>query len=96
MGEGFVYGRFDYNWRDDMIIGADNDPNKAADSFNVANIKVGYRFNDDRYDVAIWAKNAFDDDHRTRAFNSVIREGSVSAYPLEPRTVGITLRASVQ
>ena len=96
MGEGFLYGRLDYNWRDDMFIGADNDLNKAADSSSVANIKVGYRFNDDRYDVAIWAKNAFDEDHRTSAFNSVIREGSLSAYHLEPRTVGITLRASVQ
>ena len=96
MGEGFVYGRFDYNWRDDMFIGADNDPNKASDSYGVANIKAGYRFNNDRYDVAIWAKNAFDKDHRTHAFNSVIREGSLTAYHLEPRTVGITLRASVQ
>jgi outer membrane receptor protein involved in Fe transport len=96
MGEGFLYGRFDYNWRDDMFIGADNDLNKVADSSGVANVKLGYRFNDDRYDVAIWAKNAFDEDHRTSAFNSVIREGSLSAYHLEPRTVGITLRASVQ
>jgi iron complex outermembrane receptor protein len=96
LDEGFIYGRFDYNWRDDMFIGADNDPNKASDSYGVANIKAGYRFNNDRYDVAIWAKNAFDKDHRTHALNSVIREGSLTAYHLEPRTVGITLRASVQ
>ena len=96
MGEGFLYGRLDYNWRDEMFIGNDNDPNKATDSFGIANVKVGYRFNDDRYDVAIWAKNAFDEDHRTSAFNSVIREGSLTGYHLEPRTVGITLRASVQ
>jgi outer membrane receptor protein involved in Fe transport len=96
MGEGFLYGRLDYNWRDEMFIGNDNDPNKATDSFGIANVKVGYRFNDDRYDVAFWAKNAFDEDHRTSAFNSVIREGSLTGYHLEPRTVGITLRASVQ
>ena len=31
MGEGFLYGRLDYNWRDEMFIGNDNDPNKATD-----------------------------------------------------------------
>ena len=96
MGEGAVYSRVDYNWRDEMFIGNDNDPNKVAESSGIANVKVGYRFNEDRYDVSIWAKNAFDKDHRTSAFNSVIREGSLTAYHLEPRTVGITLRASMQ
>jgi outer membrane receptor protein involved in Fe transport len=77
-----------------MFIGSDNDPNKIADSSGVANVKVGYRFSEDRYDISLWAKNAFDEDHRTSAFNSVIREGSLSAYHLEPRTLGLTFRAS--
>ena len=94
LDNGAVYGRFDYNWRDDMFIGNDNDPNKIADSSGIANVKIGYRFNEDRYDISLWAKNAFDKDHRTSAFNSVIREGSLSAYHLEPRTFGLTFRAN--
>ena len=53
MDNGAVYGRFDYNWRDDMFIGNDNDPNKIADSSGIANVKVGYRFSEDRYDISV-------------------------------------------
>ena len=93
---GVLYGRFDYNWSDAMAIGTDNDPNKATKAFGLANIKIGYRLDGERYDVSLWAKNAFDKAIIPGGFNSVIREGSLTGYHSEPRTFGLTLRASFQ
>lgn len=96
VGDGFLYGRFDFNWRDEIPSGTDNDPNKEGDSTSLANVRIGYRFGGDRYDLSVWAKNAFDEDYREGGFNSVIREGSLSAYITEPRTYGLTFRANFQ
>lgn len=96
LGEGFLYGRADYSWRGDTTTGTDNDPNKERAAFGLTNIKLGYRFDGDRYDVSLWAKNAFDEDYSAGSFNSVIREGSLTDYFVEPRTWGITLRANFQ
>jgi len=89
-----IYGQLDVSWRGDNPSGTDIDPNKEADAYTLANARLGYRFSADRYDVSLWAKNLFDEDYRNGAFNSVIREGSLSAYHTEPRTWGVTLRAT--
>jgi len=92
---GLFYGQLDVNWKDDMISGTDNDPNKAVDAYALTNLRIGYRFGADRYDIALWAKNLLDEDYRPGGFNSVIREGSLSNYQTEPRTIGLTLRATM-
>ncbi len=92
---GLFYGQLDVNWRDDNPAGTDNDPNKFADSYTLTNLRLGYRFAADRYDVSLWAKNLFDEDFSAGGFNSVIREGSLSEYHTEPRTWGVTLRATL-
>lgn len=92
---GLFYGQLDVNWKDDMISGTDNDPNKAVDAYALTNLRIGYRFGADRYDIALWAKNLLDEDYRLGGFNSVIREGSLSNYQTEPRTIGLTLRATM-
>jgi iron complex outermembrane receptor protein len=95
LGDGnLLYGQLDINWKDDNPSGTDLDPNKAADAYTLANVRLGYRFSADRYDVSLWAKNVFDEDYSNGAFNSVIREGSLTGYHTEPRTWGVTLRAS--
>lgn len=96
LANGSLYGRLDYNWRDDIVGGTDNDPNKTTPSIGLANIKIGYRFDNERYDVSLWAKNAFDEAPRPRGFNSVIRDGSLTGWHTEPRTWGLTLRANMQ
>jgi len=93
-GEGYIFGRLDVNHRDENPSGTDNDPNKEGPSYTLANARVGYRFSEDKYEVSLWAKNAFDEDYRNGAFNSVLREGSLSSYHTEPRTYGLTFRAN--
>ncbi len=93
-GGNLIYGQFDVNWKDDNPSGTDLDSNKEADDYTVANVRRGYLFSGDKYDISIWGKNVFDEDYSYGGFNSVIREGSLTAYHTEPATWGVTLRAT--
>ena len=44
--------------------------------------------------VSIWGRNIFDDEYITVAFPSVAQAGSLSGYPSQPATYGITVRKS--
>jgi iron complex outermembrane receptor protein len=94
LSSGVLYGRLDVSHKDDMLIGNDNDLNKEADAYTLVNLHIGYSFAEGKYDVSVWAKNITDEDYRVSAFNSVLREGSLSAYHAEPRTYGLTFRAN--
>ncbi len=82
------------NYRDEVPSGTDLDPNKEGDANTLVNAKLGYRFAEDKYEISLWAKNAFDEDYKSGGFNSVLREGSISSFHKEPRTYGLTFRAN--
>ncbi len=42
--------------------------------------------------VTLWARNLFNDEYITTAFPSVAQAGSISGYPNQPRTYGLTVR----
>ena len=44
--------------------------------------------------VTFWGRNIFDDDYVTVAFPSVAQAGSLSGYPSQPATYGVTVRKS--
>ncbi len=44
--------------------------------------------------VTLWARNLTDDEYITVAFPSVAQAGSISGYPNQPRTFGVTVRKS--
>jgi outer membrane receptor protein involved in Fe transport len=44
--------------------------------------------------VTVWGRNIFDDQYITTAFPSVAQAGSLSGYPNQPATYGITVRKS--
>lgn len=94
LDDGVLYGRFDVNHLDDIATGTDNDPNKQVDAYTLANVRIGYLFADEKYDISIWAKNVFEEEYQNGGFNSVVREGTLSAYHIEPRTYGLTFRAN--
>ncbi len=89
-----AYSQLDVRWTAETAGGNDNDPNKAADGFTLVNLRAGVTFGEEgAYDISLWAKNLFDTDWRGDGFNSVGRQGSITAYHTEPRTWGATLRA---
>ncbi len=99
----FALGNWDSYVRADWQYSADtdffDDPGNQAliDSVgysrevNEVNAAAGFE-NDDGLSVAVWARNLLDDQRITTAFPSVAQAGSISGYPNQPRTYGVTLR----
>ncbi len=99
----FALGNWDSYVRADWQYSADtdffDDPGNQAliDSVgysrevNEVNAAAGFE-NDDGLSVAIWARNLLDEQRITTAFPSVAQAGSISGYPSQPRTYGVTLR----
>ncbi|WP_394652742.1 TonB-dependent receptor domain-containing protein, partial [uncultured Sphingomonas sp.] len=93
---------------DDYNTGSDLFPQKAQDSFFVANARVGIRGPSERWALEFWGQNIFNKDYAQVAFNSPFQAGTTSApfvdpqypggrqifsqYLAEPRTYGITGR----
>ena len=68
----------------------DNIPQSVAEQkVSTLNAAAGVSFSG--WDVTLWARNLTDDQYLLLAFPSVAQSGSVSAYPNQPRTFGITL-----
>lgn len=55
------------------------------------NASAGFE-NQSGLSVGLWARNLLDDERITTAFPSVAQAGSISGYPNQPRTYGVTLR----
>lgn len=99
----FALGNWDSYVRADWQYSADtdffDDPGNQAliDSVgysrevNEVNAAAGFE-NDNGLSVAVWARNLLDDQRITTAFPSVAQAGSISGYPNQPRTYGVTLR----
>ncbi len=99
----FALGNWDSYVRADWQYSADtdffDDPGNQAllDSVgysrevNEVNAAAGFE-RDNGLSVAVWARNLFDEERITTAFPSVAQAGSLSGYPSQPRTYGVTVR----
>ena len=99
----FALGNWDSYVRADWQYSADtdffDDPGNEAlidtvgysREVNEVNAAAGFE-KDNGLSVAVWARNLFDDTRITTAFPSVAQAGSISGYPNQPRTYGVTVR----
>ena len=85
-----AYVRGDYQYESethlDWVV---NDPRQQRE-VNVFNAAAGVEL-DSGLRVSIWGKNIFDDEYLIESFPSVAQDGSVSGYPNQPATYGITI-----
>lgn len=58
---------------------------------NLVNASLGF-VSENGLGVTLWSRNLFDDERITTAFPSVAQAGSLSGYPSQPRTYGVTVR----
>ena len=102
----YLDGRYSGNYN----TGSDLFPQKGQESYTLVNGRVGLRGPDNRWSIELWAQNLFNKNYAQVAFNSPFQEGRTgapftdpaypggrqifSAYLAEPRTFGLTLRAS--
>jgi len=87
-----LFTRLEYNYIDETMTDGNNDPFKLRDAFNFVNFRIGLDL--DRWDsqVALWVRNATDENFYETQFDVPIQDGKQNAYPLEPRTWGINFR----
>lgn len=85
-----LYVRLDYNHRSSNDTSGSNSIYTRIPGYGVANARIGLRFADARYDVAVWATNLFDKDY----FESLgaSNQGLITGALGNPQTFGATAR----
>jgi len=84
--------RADYLFEDNVQAVDNISATVASREVGSLNGSVRFVF-DERYEVSVWGRNLTDDQYLLSAFPSVAQAGSVSGYPNQPRTYGVTFRA---
>jgi len=69
-----------------------NDPFLRAPSYELLNLRLGFRFDESDVAITLWGRNVLDEEYRMAGFVPVGADGKVVATPREPATYGITLR----
>jgi outer membrane receptor protein involved in Fe transport len=86
---GFV--RAEYIYEDEIQV-VDNIPASIASrEVNTVNASFGLAW-ENGFEAMLWGRNITDDEYLLSAFPSVAQPGSVSGYPNQPRTYGLTVR----
>ena len=88
----FVRGELFY--RSPTALSDDGDPRKARGEATIVNFSAGIASPDERLELQLWVKNAFEEDVIVGPFSSVGQVGSINTYLEDPRTYGGTLRGS--
>lgn len=99
----FTFNNWDSYVRGDWQYSADTDffddpgnnaliaPGGYSREVNELNASAGF-VTTNGLELSVWARNLFDEQRITTAFPSVAQAGSISGYPSQPRTYGVTLR----
>ena len=90
------YVQAQYSFRSSAYGTVDDGPLTDIPAYALVNARLGTRFGDGRYDVALWVNNAFDRKYFLNlATDSIPGAGTfgVGGQPGAPQTYGVTLRA---
>ena len=68
------------------------EPEAEVDSYTIVNARLGFRTADANWEFSLWGKNVFEEDYNVILFNTVLQEGSWSAFRGEPRMYGASVR----
>jgi len=84
----------DYGWQDDQNFNLIFTPVVHEKAYGVANLRLGYRSEDERWSAAVWARNVTDEDYRTYAFDTTGFFGAIENVPGPQRWfgAGVTFR----
>jgi iron complex outermembrane receptor protein len=85
-----LYWRFDYNHRSDVYTSVSNSRHSRVDERGLANLSVGIRSADRKWDLKYWMRNVLDEDYLQLAQGRT--SGWIVALPGDPRTSGLTYR----
>ncbi|WP_298917682.1 TonB-dependent receptor [uncultured Algimonas sp.] len=84
-----MFLRADYQYEDEIQV-VDNIPGLTRDTRNL-NASFGFEF-EDGLDLRFWGRNITGHETFTSGFPGVVQAGTVSSYPNQPATYGVSLR----
>ncbi len=90
------YAYVQYSWRSEQEGTVQADPLTLIPAYALFNARLGATFEDDRYDLSVWADNLLDEEYfQSSGVASIVGASGygVSARLGAPRTFGATLRA---
>jgi outer membrane receptor protein involved in Fe transport len=98
--DGFV--RADYDYQDNTLVSRHEQatsncaavpPTNTFDTFRkVGTVNASAGFSLNSWDFLVWGRNLNDDEYIVQTFPSVAQQFSVSGYPNQPRTYGLSVR----
>ncbi len=91
--DGEAYAGADYNWRSAFFSSASDSIYSRIGKYGLLNLRVGFK-SDRNWDAFVWVKNATDEQYFQFVSAMVGNSGALNASPGDPRTVGVTIRAS--
>ena len=87
----YSYVRLEHVYEEDVQV-VDNIPSSIAGrEVNTVNASAGMSWSNGM-EFNLWGRNIFDDEYLLSAFPSVAQAGSISGYPNQPATYGLTLK----
>ena len=87
----YSYVRLEHVYEEDVQV-VDNIPSSIAGrEVNMVNASAGMSWSNG-LEFNLWGRNIFDDEYLLSAFPSVAQAGSISGYPNQPATYGLTLK----
>lgn len=91
VGNAMSYVRIEHVYEEDVQV-VDNIPASIASrEVNMINASLGATFTNG-LEFNLWGRNLNEDEYLVSAFPSVAQAGSISSYPNQPRTFGLTLK----
>ncbi|MET0499603.1 MAG: TonB-dependent receptor [Steroidobacteraceae bacterium] len=90
---GSAYAGFDGSYRSKFSSNASRSIYTDIDAYSLANFRAGFR-TDRGWDVYAWVRNAFDEEYFDFLSTQSGSTGLVVGQPADPRTYGLTVKAS--
>ncbi len=90
---GEAYFAYDGSYRSKFSSNPSRSAYTDVDGYSLANFRLGYRV-DKGWDVYAWVRNAFDEEYFELLTTQSSSTGLVVGQPGDPRTYGLTLKAS--
>ncbi|MAK60552.1 MAG: TonB-dependent receptor [Ponticaulis sp.] len=85
-----AYVRADYQYESEAYLSYDFTDTDQTKQIDVVNASAGVE-TDGGLRLSVWGRNIFDDEYLIESFPSVAQEGSITGYPSNPATYGITV-----
>jgi iron complex outermembrane recepter protein len=87
------------NYRSSYNTGSDLNPNKLQPGFVTVNGQIGLRTNDQKWEIALWGRNIFNEHYNVVAFNTPVQQASgalsvtsaISVFPGDPASYGLNV-----